>query len=163
MLQAIDTSDADPALQPSESSMQRVPSRKDAKVYFEQVQLHPLSFSASFSADASMRNRDLAHDSRDARLRSDSSLIRNVLQNMGASVMTIRNAPLQLNGVVLRNEYETYDSIASRIAVGLRAGKILRRAYIILGSSEILGNPVGMFKNFGLGLYDFFAEPMKVS
>ena len=38
-------------------------------------------------------------------------------------------------------------------------GDAIRQAYLLLGSSELLGNPVGLLQNLGTGVRDFFYEP----
>jgi hypothetical protein len=35
-----------------------------------------------------------------------------------------------------------------------------RQIYKVLGSTDILGNPISLLKNLGTGVYDFFHEPI---
>ena len=77
---------------------------------------------------------------------------------MGARLTTIVNAPLQLNGVALSDAYVTVGTLSQRIITRYRNDTI-RQAYLLLGSSELLGNPVGLLQNLGTGVRDFFYEP----
>ena len=38
----------------------------------------------------------------------------------------------------------------------------LREAYKVMGSIELLGNPIGLVRNLGTGVKDFISEPAKV-
>ena len=82
-----------------------------------------------------------------------------LLRTMGASLTRIENAPLRLNGILLRHAYETSNTLIDSIIAQYRFDA-LRQAYVILGSSELLGNPITLFKHLGTGVRDFFYEPV---
>ncbi len=81
-----------------------------------------------------------------------------MLRSMGATLTRIENAPLRLHGITLRHAYESFDTIAQNITAQY-SFDALRQAYVILGSSELLGNPITLFKHLGTGVRDFFYEP----
>ena len=81
-----------------------------------------------------------------------------MLRSMGATLTRIENAPLRLHGVTLRHAYESFNTIAETITAQY-SFDALRQAYVILGSSELLGNPISLFKHLGTGVRDFFYEP----
>ena len=81
-----------------------------------------------------------------------------ILRSMGATLTHIENAPLRLHGITLRHAYESFDTVAENITAQY-SFDALRQAYVILGSSELLGNPITLFKHLGTGVRDFFYEP----
>ena len=62
-----------------------------------------------------------------------------ILRSMGATLTHIENAPLRLHGITLRHAYESFDTVAENITAQY-SFDALRQAYVILGSSELLGN-----------------------
>jgi hypothetical protein len=127
------------------------------KVYFEEVEIHPLRITVSFVADGASgrRSSTIAPNSSSS---SSSAPLNSILRSMGARLTMIVNAPLQLNGVALSDAYVTVGTLSDRIITRYR-GDAMRQAYLLLGSSELLGNPVGLLQNLGTGVRDFFYEP----
>ena len=75
------------------------------KVYFEQVEIHPLRITISFVMDGTVsgHHHHGHHQGSNAPLNS-------ILRAMGARLTMIVNAPLQLNGVALSDAYVTVSS-----------------------------------------------------
>ncbi|CAM9869751.1 unnamed protein product, partial [Phaeothamnion confervicola] len=82
-----------------------------------------------------------------------------LFQAMGATLANIDNAPLRLKAFTLADSFAGVDELTRQLAVHYR-GQALRQLYMILGSSELLGNPVGLLQNLGAGVWDFLYEPV---
>lgn len=96
----------------------------------------------------------------------------NVLLAIPSNIIpNIDRAPVLLNGLLFENIYVNSKEIAKKLLMTY-SGQLTRYClfvrnsdssivYRILGSTEILGNPVGVLHNFGVGVKDFFYEPAK--
>jgi len=91
------------------------------KVYFEEVEIHPLRITVSFVADGS----DGGHATRASR--GGEAPLNSILRSMGARLTMIINAPLQLNGVALSDAYVTVGTLSDRIVTRYR-GDAIRQA-----------------------------------
>jgi hypothetical protein len=107
----------------SQSRLQAVlGARKSGKkVYFEEVEIHPLRITVSFVADGS----DGGHATRASR--GGEAPLNSILRSMGARLTMIINAPLQLNGVALSDAYVTVGTLSDRIVTRYR-GDAIRQA-----------------------------------
>jgi len=72
----------------------------------------------------------------------------------------IDHAPLELNGLLLKNPFDTRKALIDRI-VGHYTTQVIRQGYKILGSFEFIGSPINLISTLGTGFYDFFYEPAK--
>ncbi|KAH3744902.1 vacuolar protein sorting-associated protein 13 family protein [Pelomyxa schiedti] len=81
-----------------------------------------------------------------------------VLETLGSTFANIDRAPLTLNTLMLQNVVSSREKL---MAIFRRhfTRQIVSEVHTLLGSTEILGNPVGLFHNLGTGFYDFFSEP----
>jgi hypothetical protein len=70
----------------------------------------------------------------------------------------VDRAPLQLNALFLKNAFATQSDLVSRITKHY-SFQVISQLYIILGSFDIIGNPVSLVSTLGTGVYDFFYEP----
>ncbi len=85
-----------------------------------------------------------------------------VLDFAGAAFGNIDEAPLRLSQLTIENAFGSPSTLVTPIMQHYqREG--LREAYKVVGSIELLGNPVGLVRNLGTGVKDFIAEPAKVS
>ena len=76
----------------------------------------------------------------------------------GGFLASIDNAPLRLNGLIFENPFISQSKLISRIIQHYRQ-QGLREFYLLLGSADVLGNPVSLVSSLGTGVYDFFHEP----
>ena len=70
----------------------------------------------------------------------------------------VDNAPIMLNGLYVPNLFETEAKLGA-ILQGHYFTSALRQLYKIVGSLELVGNPIGLMSSLGLGVKDFFYEP----
>ena len=142
---SVASKDATPSLMPNGGAVnrrrrRRAMERVDKRIYFQLFEVESLDVHISFSSGTG-------------------GVASSILRNLGATLTRIENAPLRLNGIVLRHAYETADTLVGSIAAQYKFDA-LRQAYVILGSSELLGNPISLFKHLGTGVRDFFYEPV---
>ena len=73
---------------------------------------------------------------------------------------TINGAPLFLGGRVYSNVTGNFDEIIYTV-IGEYKDNLSKQFYMIVGSIEILGNPVGLANNLSKGVKEFFEKPIK--
>ena len=76
----------------------------------------------------------------------------------GRLLCNIDRAVLELNGLTMDHPFLSGEELTTRISKHYKQA-LLRKMYKIIGSVEILGNPVSLISNLGTGVYDFFNEP----
>ncbi|KIO33566.1 hypothetical protein M407DRAFT_3889 [Tulasnella calospora MUT 4182] len=118
-------------------------------LYFEELDLNPIRLALSFA--------------RTERVNADEKLtLRNPIAVLvNALAMTLGNvndAPLKLNGLLLRDTLLTVPGLQERIIYHYK-NEVLRQLYRILGSADFIGNPVGLFTNVASGVADIITEP----
>ncbi|KAG8911288.1 hypothetical protein FRC00_006761 [Tulasnella sp. 408] len=136
----------------SEYPKQLAPPRaieRGTTLYFEELDLNPIRLALSFA--------------RTERVNADEKLtLRNPLAVLvNALAMTLGNvndAPLKLNGLLLRDTLLTVPGLQERILYHYK-NEVLRQVYRILGSADFIGNPVGLFTNVASGVADIITEP----
>eukprot|EP01105_Mastigella_eilhardi_P015216 TRINITY_DN3464_c0_g1_i3.p1 TRINITY_DN3464_c0_g1~~TRINITY_DN3464_c0_g1_i3.p1 ORF type:complete len:3177 (-),score=766.16 TRINITY_DN3464_c0_g1_i3:378-9125(-) len=81
-----------------------------------------------------------------------------VIAPLGSTLANIDHAPLNLNTLELKNPFCSQERLTAIITQHY-VKQLVAEAYKLVGSTEILGNPVGLFGNLGTGVTDFFYEP----
>ncbi|KAI9912176.1 hypothetical protein PsorP6_009273 [Peronosclerospora sorghi] len=141
------------------------------KLYFEEFHVKPIcatvSFSFGNSADAIMDRHvsSLSHAAAFANpslSRGPSAItvgpLRLILNAIGTSLTKIANAPFHLKALHIHHSFVQPDALATRLASHYQS-EALRQAYVILGSVDVLGNPMIAWKNLSSGFQDFISEP----
>jgi hypothetical protein len=77
---------------------------------------------------------------------------------LGSAVVNLDGAPIKLNALVVEDCFCSQQELTSKITKHYIAQAVLE-VYKVVGSIDILGNPVGLFSNLGTGVMDFFYEP----
>ena len=114
-------------------------------LYFDILHINPLMMNITFSAVGG-RDQDTSGGVLEKTLRA------------GGFLASIDNAPLRLNGLILENPFISQSQLISRV-IQHYTQQGLREFYLLLGSADVLGNPVSLVSNLGTGVYDFFHEP----
>ena len=117
-------------------------------LYVKELLLNPLFFNISFQ----LKKKEAA---------TDAFFILNLITSvLGTAIANLDDAPVSLSGVKLDNMYDSTDQIASKIINKYKddAAKILLK---LVGSINIIGNPVGLFGNISDGVTDLFEKPMQ--
>lgn len=83
-----------------------------------------------------------------------------LLQTFGNILANLDRAPICLNALMLEHCFCSSAGLSSMI-VSHYTRQAIAEVYKILGSTDLLGNPVGLFNNVASGVTDFFYEPAK--
>ena len=83
-----------------------------------------------------------------------------VVYTLLSSIINISDAPLSFKQLLLKNVCHTQDEITDKIIKNIRNQSIWQ-FYKLMGSSDIIGNPVGFVSKLGSGVFEFISEPTK--
>ena len=86
--------------------------------------------------------------------------LRLLLNAIGTSLTKIANAPLRFSELRIDHSFVQSNTLASRLASHYHS-EALRQAYIILGSVDVLGNPLVAWNNLRRGFQHFLWEPIE--
>jgi vacuolar protein sorting-associated protein 13A/C len=83
-----------------------------------------------------------------------------VLYSVVATLSNISDAPIYFSEIIMKNAYTPANSLIKAMQK-----KYIRQAifqvYRILGSIDLIGNPIGLIDKLGSGVFEFFNEPRK--
>jgi len=83
----------------------------------------------------------------------------NFFQSIGLALSTIENAPIKIRKLELKNVFGSQKDIGYLLS-DYYSSSIKKNMVTIIGSTEILGNPVNFVRTIGNGLHDFVHEPI---
>lgn len=83
-----------------------------------------------------------------------------ILYSLGTSIASISDAPLKFKMLVVSDVFRSKDSMIDSIKHNFIRQAVFQ-FYKIIGSSDLIGNPVGFVDKLGSGVYEFFSEPTK--
>ncbi|KAL0477099.1 vacuolar protein sorting protein VPS34 [Acrasis kona] len=124
------------------------------KVYFDRLELHPIKINISFTFNEASNNND-AEQSNQV---NESNPLDILLGSMGFTFANINDAPICLNALILEHPFLTWNDLMDRIKKHY-IRRLLWESYKLVGSLEMIGNPVGLFNDISTGVKDFFYEP----
>jgi len=129
-----------------------VPEAQVASLYFKFLHLQPLAINLTLGLNPGIRNHYV------------NSFVVNpltvVLSVLEAGVGSLESAPIRLDGMIIERRVGSPEDFVRLLAVHyIKEG--VKQIYRVLGSLEILGNPVGTVGSIGAGVKGFFYEPMK--
>ncbi len=168
----------------------RLPTLPSAKMYFEELVIDPIRVHVSFRLKGVYNTPDRVdlEDENDSSViavrgstngecynvingcvvassvsarpsSSTSALILALLNSTGAHLASIENVPLSLNALVLTHTFSSTKDLGQQLTRHYQR-QILFPAFKILGSVELLGNPVAFLQNIAFGVKDFLYEPV---
>jgi len=121
------------------------------KYYFEDFELHPVRVNLTF------KFTQLGQDEMDEDSQSLKGRLYNMMKSLGF-LTNVDDAPICLNALLLRHPLLTKEALQDRIMKHYtRCGTY--ELYKIVGSLELIGNPVGLFNDLTTGVKDLFYEP----
>ncbi|CEO60240.1 Putative Function: promotes endosomal cycling of TGN [Penicillium brasilianum] len=118
-------------------------------VYFELLHLQPMQLDISFMRTERINVEDTMQSSNPLMF---------VVNVMTMSMGNVNDAPIRLNALMLENARVSMGRLVNNIRAHYTQ-EFLRQVHIILGSADIIGNPVGLFNNISSGFADIFYEP----
>ncbi|EQC37851.1 hypothetical protein SDRG_04874 [Saprolegnia diclina VS20] len=128
--------------------VEKLHAKSEPRVYFETLQLHPLKLCVTFTQST------LSRQAKETVMAVVPLMFR-VLQT---NLANIDNASLHLNALHISYSFSSISLLVSSVRQHYTT-QCLRQVYSLLGSAEILGNPLGLVSNLGSGVKDFFYEP----
>ncbi|KAH9090755.1 hypothetical protein Ae201684P_006161 [Aphanomyces euteiches] len=137
------------------SNLENVENDSNMKIAIQWLLLCPIKLRVTFS---STTDRPLTHSILSP---SMSPLLRNFIGAAAALVTNLDRAPIEVPEFYIENVIETkhalgYYVMQHYVHFGLRSW------YKIVGSVDVLGNPVGLVSTLGTGVRDFFFTPAQM-
>jgi len=77
-----------------------------------------------------------------------------------STVSNISDAPLYFTEIIMKNTYAPLSSLIKSLQKNYTQ-QAMFRFYCLLGSMDIIGNPIGLLDRLGSGVFEFFNEPRK--
>jgi vacuolar protein sorting-associated protein 13A/C len=132
----------------------QIPPLRNASVdtklmYYELFQIHPIKLNVSFSRTES--------DSKSEGISAYNPL-GPLLSILSMASGNISEAPLKFNSLLLEHPIVSSGTLKDRV-IGHYTQQAIVQVHKILGSIDMLGNPVGLFNTMGEGVTDLFYEP----
>ena len=123
---------------------QSVHTANSGRIYLEQLHLHPIRLSLTFSQEWMDWNPA-----------TEGLMIFQFIRGMAS----IANAPLVFTSFLANHAFEAPQSLV-RIISAHYSSQLTRQIFAILGSLAILNGPADFLANVGTGVRDFFYEPI---
>lgn len=121
-------------------------------MYFELFQIHPIKLNVTFSMT------EMSGDDGSSGGISAYNPLGPVMSVLSMASGNISDAPLKFNSLLLEHPIVSGDTLKDRV-LGHYTQQAIVQVHKILGSIDMLGNPVGLFNTMGEGMTDLFYEP----
>lgn len=134
------------------------------KVYIDRFAIAPMKINVSFIMTPYGTENDKVESSAsdEGMGDADKAPVSSFLYQVGEVVLdltsTISDSPIKLNGLTNTHMFETWDTIFVTLQSHYLSAA-LSQMYKIVGSLDLVGNPVGLLSSLGVGVKDFFFEP----
>ncbi|KAG6968387.1 hypothetical protein JG688_00005846 [Phytophthora aleatoria] len=139
----------------SKSSDKRFKANSERRIYIETLQLHPVKIQLSVT----ILNHYGETEESATGLASLVKLPLAVTKALLSSTFSqIDSATLYLNALHLNHAFASGAFLMSTVQQHYML-QGMRQIYSLIGAADILGNPVGLVTNLGVGVKDFFYEP----
>jgi hypothetical protein len=86
--------------------------------------------------------------------------ILSIFYTLLSGVASISNSPLTFKELIMTDVFASQEVLSSQIAKNY-AFQAVNQFYKLLGSSDLIGNPVGLVGKLGTGVYELVSEPAK--
>jgi hypothetical protein len=83
-----------------------------------------------------------------------------LISNFGSALANVSESPLYFKAVVFEHLFQTMSNLSWLMLKNYSRQGILQ-FYKVIGSSDLLGNPIGLIDKLGSGVMEFFSEPYK--
>lgn len=120
-------------------------------LYFELLNLQPMQFNVSFE------RTDSGDDEDDGGKKSNNA-VKLAVNVLTMAIGNVNDAPIKLSALILENVRTPLPYLQQNVEEHYKQA-FLYQWYKILGSADVLGNPVGLFNNVSSGVMDIFYEP----
>lgn len=116
-------------------------------VYFEQLHLQPTQLNISFVRTGQLSLESWFQDE-----------VNYFVNAITMTVGNINDAPVQFNALLIEN-VRTRPELLTQSITTHYSQEFIYQIYKVMGSADIIGNPVGLFNNLSSGFMDLFYEP----
>jgi hypothetical protein len=141
--------DAEAVLKNDDALNPNIEPKDASKFYFDKFELHPVKIDVSFRYNSRSEEKEI---------QSRHNPFKLLLETVGFTLANIDDAPIRLNALILEHPFLTWNALVDRVKKHyIRAATY--ELYKIIGSLEVIGNPVGLFNDISTGVKDFFYEP----
>ncbi|CAO0798122.1 unnamed protein product [Mucor circinelloides] len=128
--------------------------KAEALYYFEEFCIQPMRLNLSFVRTDKLEDGS----SSDASSSAKSSAMGYVFNVFTMTLGNINDAPVKLNALIVDNLRASSEDLTARIVLHYRE-QVIYQIHRVLGSIDILGNPVGLFNTLSSGFGELFYEP----
>jgi len=90
--------------------------------------------------------------------KSDFSVTKLVSNALGVAITNIENAPIRLKGLEITGVLDSPKRFIEKLGKHYKQ-ELIKSVFTLLGSVEILGNPIGLFNHITTGMIDFIEKP----
>ena len=118
-------------------------------MYFEVLNIQPMQIDLSFMRTERVNAEDKT---------SSRNPIMFFLNVMTMAIGNVNDAPIRFNALILDNVRVSTPVLVQNISSHY-SQEVMYQVHKILGSADVLGNPVGLFNNISSGVTDIFYEP----
>ncbi|KAJ1986508.1 Vacuolar protein sorting-associated protein 13 [Dimargaris cristalligena] len=122
----------------------------EMQLYFEVLHIQPLKFNLSF-----VRTQRINQEMDPTNSQNPLMVIGNAIT---MAIGNVNDAPVKLNALVIENVRASMTILLDRFTKHY-GQEALYQIHKVLGSADVIGNPVGLFNNISSGVADFFYEP----
>lgn len=119
--------------------------RQAKMIYIAKLSVSPLDLEISFLSRSSIT-------------KTDRQALSSLSQAFGVTVKNFQNANIRLNHIESDHVFGSSGDIMEQV-FSLYKQRFLRNIFYIIGSIDILGNPINLFSSLGTGVKDFFFKP----
>eukprot|EP01135_Chromosphaera_perkinsii_P007458 Nk52_evm10s859 gene=Nk52_evmTU10s859 len=126
---------------------------KKTNYYFELLQLHPIQINITFNLVGK-------EDANDPEILVSEGPISYLLKTVGVTLSNVQNTPMRFDALQVSYLFAS-DSILFGMLYDHFYNQAIREGYKVLGSFDIIGNPIGLWNSVGSGVASFFYEPYK--
>lgn len=120
------------------------------KLYFNMIHLGAIKIKVTFRFEKKALDFDM----------SQGFGALTIVYTLATSVANVSDAPLSFKELVITNIFQSQAALIDSLVKNyMRQGMF--QFYKLIGSSDLLGNPVGFVDKLGSGVFEFFNEPRK--
>ncbi|PRP86239.1 vacuolar protein sorting-associated protein 13 family protein, partial [Planoprotostelium fungivorum] len=131
----------------------------EKKMYFQILHFNPIKVNLSYAGgntNYGVGHQKGSHSNQPHNL--PNSILKTIMNAVGVTLANLDGACITLNGLFLEHPFSTREQLLNRMSKHYSM-QAVRELYKVVGSFDVLGNPVSLVSNLGTGVYDFFYEP----
>ncbi|KXS10872.1 hypothetical protein M427DRAFT_47658 [Gonapodya prolifera JEL478] len=126
------------------------PKEEDSKIYFEAFRLQPIRMNLTFTRTERVQKEDAT-----PRSKTVASFFLDVLT---MTIGNVHDAKLDFGMLYVENMIVDFGELRDKI-IQKYYSDVMSQLHRVIGSADVLGNPLGLFNNISSGVQDFFYEP----